>query len=103
MESNNKINLILKIIFIFGMLCFGTLNIVLKKIQNETSSMGLNNEKELFSKPWFQTLLMFFAESICLWIWLIIDCINKINSNSNSNSNSNFNQNENENKKSTFW
>lgn len=51
---------------IVGMLLFGTINTVMSKLQNSSWSVGIDGIPKPFSKPWFQTLVMFTGEALCL-------------------------------------
>eukprot|EP00767_Chilomastix_cuspidata_P001080 gnl/Chilomastix_cuspidata/1326.p1 GENE.gnl/Chilomastix_cuspidata/1326~~gnl/Chilomastix_cuspidata/1326.p1 ORF type:complete len:413 (-),score=71.02 gnl/Chilomastix_cuspidata/1326:24-1262(-) len=57
--------------YIVGMLISGSINTVAKKLQNGTYTYGLDDEEELFNKPWWQTGIMFTGEAIDLAIYAI--------------------------------
>ncbi|TPP59738.1 Solute carrier family 35 member F6 [Fasciola gigantica] len=68
-----------QLVLIFGMLLTGTINTVSKKLQLDCSSVGYFNysanntqTEHKFNKPWFQTLLMFLGETLCLFGFFII-------------------------------
>jgi hypothetical protein len=58
-----------KYIIVFSiviMLLFGTGTMVSSKMMLETSALDNKGESSLFTKPFYQTILMFFAMSACL-------------------------------------
>lgn len=46
-------NLTLKAILTIGMLIFGTVNTLTKKIQNDSVTTGINGDKHSFNHPWY--------------------------------------------------
>ncbi|XP_063675562.1 solute carrier family 35 member F6-like [Bolinopsis microptera] len=56
-------------ILVAGMLITGSLNTLTKKAQNQSSARGIFGENHKFNHPWFQTLLMFYGEAICLIVY----------------------------------
>ena len=56
-------------ILVAGMLITGSLNTLTKKAQNQSSARGIFGESHKFNHPWFQTLLMFYGEAICLIVY----------------------------------
>jgi hypothetical protein len=54
------------------MLFSGTVNTVAKKFQNESCSIGLQGDSHQFTHPWFQTMVMFLGETLCLLGFLAI-------------------------------
>ncbi|KAL5265614.1 hypothetical protein ACHWQZ_G006361 [Mnemiopsis leidyi] len=56
-------------ILVAGMLITGSLNTLTKKAQNQSTARGIYGEKAKFNHPWFQTLLMFYGEAICLIVY----------------------------------
>ncbi|CAH8574449.1 unnamed protein product, partial [Dicrocoelium dendriticum] len=68
-----------QLFFIFGMLLTGTINTVSRKIQLECTARGYFNHsandtrtEHAFNKPWFQTLLMFLGEILCIFVFFIL-------------------------------
>ncbi|CAL8106964.1 unnamed protein product [Calicophoron daubneyi] len=64
-------------ILVSGMLVSGTINTISKKLQLDCRAAGYfnhtaNNTRTVheFSKPWFQSLLMFLGEFVCFFIFL---------------------------------
>jgi len=59
-----------QIFLVVGMLLTGSINTLSKKAQNDCSSSGLKdkdgNVYHKFDHPWFQTLIMFSGEALCL-------------------------------------
>jgi len=56
----------------FGMLLSGCINTISKKEQNTSFAKGwLNDEKHSFTHPWFQTIIMFLGEALCIIGFLI--------------------------------
>jgi len=55
-----------EVLLVVGMLISGTVNTVSKKAQNYEWSWGIDGNFHQFSKPWFQTLIMFLGEILCL-------------------------------------
>ncbi|XP_065058715.1 solute carrier family 35 member F6-like [Rhopilema esculentum] len=59
-----------KIFLAAGMLITGSINTLSKKAQNDCSAKGLKdmsgNAYHSFDHPWFQTLIMFCGETLCL-------------------------------------
>ena len=53
-----------------GMLISGCINTISKKFQNETESKGWHGEVHVFKHPWFQTLIMFTGEFLCIFGFL---------------------------------
>jgi len=53
-------------ILVVGMLITGSLNTLTKKAQNQSKAENIYGEVQKFDHPWFQTLLMFYGESLCL-------------------------------------
>ncbi|EER03195.1 conserved hypothetical protein [Perkinsus marinus ATCC 50983] len=58
-------------VYIGSMLMFGALNTLIGKIQFQTSSVGIDGEKHLFAKPWFNTFSMFMGMSLSIVAYLI--------------------------------
>ncbi|KAH3767125.1 solute carrier family 35 member F6 [Pelomyxa schiedti] len=54
------------IVLVCGMLLTGCINTLSKKFQNDTESPGYNGDVHYFAHPWFQTLVMFTGEFLCL-------------------------------------
>ncbi|TGZ73384.1 hypothetical protein CRM22_001552 [Opisthorchis felineus] len=68
-----------QLVLIFGMLITGTINTVSKKLQLDCTAFGYYNHsanytrtEHAFNKPWFQTLLMFLGESLCLFGFFVV-------------------------------
>lgn len=68
-----------QLFFIFGMLLTGTINTVSRKLQLECTARGFFNHsandtrtEHAFNKPWFQTLLMFLGEILCIFGFFIL-------------------------------
>ncbi|KAF5394941.1 solute carrier family 35 member F6 [Paragonimus heterotremus] len=68
-----------QLFLIFGMLVTGTINTVSKKLQLDCTAFGYYNHsandtrtEHHFNKPWFQTLLMFLGEVLCLFGYFVI-------------------------------
>jgi len=55
------------LIFVVGMLLSGSINTLTKKAQNDSNAVGMDGTKRPFEHPWFQTLLMFVGEFLCLF------------------------------------
>jgi len=54
------------IALVVGMLITGCINTLSKKFQNDTKAQGWNGDVHYFQHPWFQTLIMFCGEFMCL-------------------------------------
>ncbi|XP_052106885.1 solute carrier family 35 member F6-like isoform X1 [Mytilus californianus] len=68
-----------QIVLMVGMLVTGSINTISKKAQNDCKVEGYpdrsaNNTRTVheFNHPWFQTLIMFFGEMICLGGYCIV-------------------------------
>ncbi|XP_076100355.1 solute carrier family 35 member F6-like [Mytilus galloprovincialis] len=68
-----------QIVLMVGMLVTGSINTISKKAQNDCKVEGYpdrsaNNTRTVheFDHPWFQTLIMFFGEMICLGGYCIV-------------------------------
>ncbi|KAF6778685.1 hypothetical protein AHF37_01428 [Paragonimus kellicotti] len=68
-----------QLFLIFGMLVTGTINTISKKLQLDCTALGYYNHsandtrtEHHFNKPWFQTLLMFLGEVLCLFGFFVI-------------------------------
>jgi len=48
------------------MLCFGSLNTILLKVQMTQQAIGVNGQLKSFEKPWFVTLTMFSSMVLAL-------------------------------------
>jgi hypothetical protein len=55
-----------RLVLVVGMLVSGTMNTLSKRFQNKSSALGDTGESHEFKKPWFQTLIMFMGEALCL-------------------------------------
>lgn len=51
----------------FGMLLSGCINTISKKAQNKSSAIGWNTPEHKFVHPWFQTIIMFIGEALCVF------------------------------------
>lgn len=58
-------------ILVVGMLITGSLNTLTKKAQNQSFARGIYGEEHKFNHPWFQTILMFYGEAVCLIVYEI--------------------------------
>ena len=63
-----------KVFLIVFMTIAGTCNVVVKKFQNSSISVGIDHRSELFAKPFFQTFLMFVGELVCLLVFKVQSC-----------------------------
>lgn len=54
------------LVLVVGMLFTGTLNTIAQKIQNDAYANGTSRVPHAFTHPWFQTMLMFLGEMLCL-------------------------------------
>ncbi|CAL8107051.1 unnamed protein product [Calicophoron daubneyi] len=68
-----------QIVFVIGMLTTGTINTISKKMQLNCIAPGYYNHSandtktvHQFRKPWFQTLLMFLGEFLCLFAFFVL-------------------------------
>jgi len=50
----------------FGMLLSGCINTISKKEQNTSFAKGWKEDIHSFTHPWFQTIIMFLGEALCL-------------------------------------
>ncbi|KAJ4454856.1 putative Solute carrier family 35 member F6 [Paratrimastix pyriformis] len=62
---------IVSFLLVAGMLSFGSINTLSKKLQFQITSVGLC-EPHTFQKPWTQTACMFLGESVCLIFYLVL-------------------------------
>ena len=62
---------------ITGMLTFGTINTVVKKIMYQTDGINIDGTYEEYAKPWWCTLIMFLGEAMCLVAYYCIKCSRK--------------------------
>lgn len=62
---------------IAGMLTFGTINTVVKKIMYQTDGINIDGTEEEYAKPWWCTLIMFLGEAMCLIAYYCIKCSRK--------------------------
>ena len=62
---------------ITGMLTFGTINTVVKKIMYDSDGKNIDGTFEAYKKPWWCTLIMFLGESMCLVVYYIIKASRK--------------------------
>eukprot|EP00164_Ancoracysta_twista_P002055 GFYU01002707.1.p1 GENE.GFYU01002707.1~~GFYU01002707.1.p1 ORF type:complete len:403 (-),score=130.55 GFYU01002707.1:286-1494(-) len=60
-----------KYMLVAGMLITGSINTISKKMQNQSTAEGVDGDVHKFSKPWFQTVIMFSGELVCL-LWLYV-------------------------------
>ncbi|KAH0571027.1 EamA-like transporter family protein [Spironucleus salmonicida] len=67
------------IVIIISMLASGTVNTVVKKIMYQTEGYNIQLETQLYTTPWWCTLIMFFGESLCLIAFYISKKESKIN------------------------
>ena len=59
------------LLYVVGLLVFGSLNTLTTKIQFELVSTGLDGSEKHFKKPWFGTLIMFLGMCIVLIIHMV--------------------------------
>ncbi|KAF4663032.1 hypothetical protein FOL47_005938 [Perkinsus chesapeaki] len=64
-------NMAAVVVYVVCMLVFGALNTLIGKIQFQTVSVGIDGEKHLFTKPWFNTFSMFMGMSLSIVAHLI--------------------------------
>eukprot|EP01105_Mastigella_eilhardi_P000859 TRINITY_DN1103_c0_g1_i1.p1 TRINITY_DN1103_c0_g1~~TRINITY_DN1103_c0_g1_i1.p1 ORF type:complete len:413 (+),score=115.11 TRINITY_DN1103_c0_g1_i1:87-1325(+) len=57
---------IYNLVLVCGMLITGAVNTLSKKAQNDSTVKGWNGDEHQFTHPWFQTLVMFSGEFLCL-------------------------------------
>ena len=67
----------LTVLYVIGLLVFGSLNTLTTKLQFELVSTGLDGVEKHFKKPWFGTLIMFAGMCIVLLLHLIVVCSRK--------------------------
>lgn len=67
------------LLIILGMLGFGTINTVSKKIMYQTDGKTIDGNEEPYAKPWWCTLIMFLGETMCLIVYYIIKCTRRGN------------------------
>jgi len=72
MSHTGGTGLLYRAVLAGGMLISGTINTVAKKFQNESCAIGLEGDSHQFTHPWFQTLIMFIGEALCLLGFLAI-------------------------------
>jgi len=78
-------NLVSKSILVVGMLASGSVNTITKKVQNDCTANGIENQTHTFQHPWFQTAVMFSGECCCYFIFALGKAKQQKNSmNSNS-------------------
>jgi len=53
-----------------GMLLSGCINTISKKEQNTSVAKGWNQGEHTFTHPWFQTIIMFLGEALCIFGFL---------------------------------
>lgn len=54
-----------------GMLLSGCVNTISKKNQNDSYAPGWNRVTHKFTHPWFQTIIMFLGEALCIFGYFI--------------------------------
>ncbi|CAL6016780.1 EamA-like_transporter family protein [Hexamita inflata] len=64
-------------LIITGMLSFGTINTVVKKIMYQTDGKNIDGGMEPYAKPWWCTLIMFMGEAMCLVAYYCIKASRK--------------------------
>jgi drug/metabolite transporter (DMT)-like permease len=64
-------------VLVLGMLVTGTLNTIVKKLQNESIADGIHGDPHKFTHPWFQTWVMFIGEALCLIAYGITQMMKK--------------------------
>jgi len=64
-------NLVSKSILVVGMLASGSVNTITKKVQNDCTANGIENQTHTFQHPWFQTAVMFSGECCCYFIFAL--------------------------------
>jgi len=57
-----------------GMLLSGCVNTISKKEQNTSFAKGWNQGDHSFTHPWFQTIIMFLGEALCIFGFLTQRC-----------------------------
>jgi len=57
-----------------GMLLSGCINTISKKEQNTSLARGWNQGEHSFTHPWFQTIIMFLGEALCIFGFLTQRC-----------------------------
>ena len=70
----------IKRLVIAGMLTFGTCTVVAQKIIFNLKSTGKNGEQKLFSKPYYQTEVMFLGMAGCLIVYGVYSLIQYVTS-----------------------
>lgn len=70
----------IKRLVIAGMLTFGTCTVVAQKIIFNLKSTGKNGEQKLFSKPYYQTEVMFLGMAGCLIVYGVYSLIKYVTS-----------------------
>jgi len=58
-------------LFSLGMLLSGCINTISKKAQNDSYAAGWGGIYHKFKHPWFQTIIMFFGEALCIFGYMI--------------------------------
>lgn len=84
MTESRVRDLLLKGVFVTGMLVTGTINTISKKAQNDSVAQGAKGyPPHSFEHPWyikfskvcydlrFQTVVMFLGEFVCLWVFAL--------------------------------
>jgi len=67
------------IMWVSGMLCFGTATAVCAKTMFQTCAIGLHGREMQFNRPWMQTMLMFCAMSLAIVVHHLTRWIKKSN------------------------